>query len=340
MKFKWSEINNNINDAYDLLICSASFEKRCQSFLKNCPTNKLSYSIVCHTVEFQSEISDNLKNIQEFLTNANIQFKLIDLYHKDSIKSTDKIVTFLDKIIFEKNIQKVIIDITTFTHEMTLILLWLFKERYNKIDVTFAYSNAGDYNPSTKNIDSDKEEEKGKSDKWLSKGIDEIRSVLGYPGTLLPAKSTHIVIVVGYEYDRALSIISEMEPSSLSLAFGKSESVTTTEKHRGARENFESVAKDALSFLPEEKRLTFDVSCNNPKAAKAELEEHLESKKNIIGDKNIVIFAMNNKVSTLGVGLLALERKNIQLCYAPALIYNYIDYSSQGNDCYLFDHIY
>jgi len=131
-----------------------------------------------------------------------------------------------------------------------------------------------------------------------------------------------------------------MEPSSLSLAFGKSESVTTTDKHRGARENFEYVAKDSLSFLPKEKIITFDISCNNPKNAKKELEEHLEIKKDIIGDKNIVIFAMNNKVSTLGVGPLALEKKNIQLCYAPALIYNYVDYSSQGNECYLFNYIY
>jgi len=337
MKFMWSEINNNISDNYDVLICSASYEDRCHSFLEHCPLNILQYTIVCYTKEHLSETSSNLKKIENLLNANKIQYELLEYYHKNSIKSTDIIIKCLDKLIIEQKVKTILIDVTTFTHEMTLILLWLFKEKYNEIDVTFTYSNAENYNPSTKNHEDNKDEEKRK---WLSKGIDEIRSVLGYPGTLLPAKLTHLVIVVGYEYDRALSIISEMEPSSLSLAFGKSESATTTEKHRGARENFEFVAKDSLSFLPKEKILTFDISCNNPKTAKTELEEHINIQKEIISDKNIVIFAMNNKVSTLGVGLLALEKKNIQLCYAPALIYNYLDYSSQGTDCYLFNHIY
>jgi hypothetical protein len=334
----WTDINNKISDTYDLLICSASYEERCQSFVKHCPVNNLLYAIVCYTKEYFSELSNNLEKLENLLNVKKIKHETIEYYHKDSLKSTDIIMDCLDKIIAERKIQNVLIDVTTFTHEMTLILLWLFKEKYTKINITFSYSNAGDYNPNTNSYEGD--EERKKSDKWLSKGIDEIHSVLGYPGKLLPARSTHLVIVVGYEYDRALSIISEMEPSSLSLAFGKSDSTTTTDKHRGARENFESVARDSLSFLPQEKRLTFDISCNNPKTAKTELEEHLYSKKEIIGDKNIVIFAMNNKVSTLGVGLLALENKNIQLCYAPALIYNYVDYSSLGNDCYLFKNIY
>jgi len=337
MKFMWSEINNNISDTYDIHICSASYEDRCLSFIENCPASKLQYTIVCYTKEYLSEISNNLEKLKNLLNAKKIQYELIEYYHKNTLKSADVLMNCLDKLIIEKKVKKVLIDVTTFTHEMTLILLWMFKEKYNEINVAFTYSNAGDYNPSTKNIEDEKDEDKRK---WLSKGIDEIHSVLGYPGTLLPAKLTHLIIVVGYEYDRALSIISEMEPSSLSLAFGKSESATTTDKHRGARENFEYVAKDSLSFLPKEKIITFDISCNNPKTAKTELEEHLEIKKDIIGDKNIVIFAMNNKVSTLGVGLLALKKKNIQLCYAPALIYNYVDYSSQGNECYLFNQIY
>jgi hypothetical protein len=336
----WSEIDNNISDNYDLFICSASYEDRCQSFIKYCPAGKLLYAMVCHTAEYSSEVSNNLKCIENLLREKNIQYESITLYHKDSIESADHIMMYLDKIIPQQKVKNVIIDVTTFTHEMTLILLWLFKEKYNNIDVTFAYSNAENYNPSVTNSEDEEDVEKKILDKWLSKGIDDIRSVLGYPGTLLPAKSTHLVIVVGYEYDRALSIIAEVEPSSLSLLFGKSDSFTTTDKHRGAREQFEYVAKDSLSFLPEDKIFTYDISCNNPKKAKHNLRDHFENIKDSISDKNIVVFTMNNKISTLGVGLLALERKDIQLCYAPALIYNYANYSSPGNNCYLFKNIF
>jgi hypothetical protein len=264
----------------------------------------------------------------------NVESKVVELSHGDPIESIDRIIECLDSYLSSVSTQKVIVDITTFTHEIVLMLLMLFKQKYNKIDVTFAYSNAKDYDQS----------EDGKSlqgGKWLSKGIDEIRSILGYPGDLFPAQQTHLIVIVGYEYDRAISIITEMEPTSLSLAFGKSNSFTaeapdTNGKHYGAREHFEEVVSDAISIVPKGRIYDFDISCNDPQQAKADIQKHLSQYSEAIDGKNIVLFPLNNKVSTLGAGLLALERRDIQLCYAPALVYNYSNYSIPGDECYLF----
>ena len=39
--------------------------------------------------------------------------------------------------------------------------------------------------------------------KWLSRGIGEVRSILGYSGTLKPSRSNLLIVIVGYEYERA-----------------------------------------------------------------------------------------------------------------------------------------
>jgi len=334
MKLTWDEIDRHIIENFDLLIVSASFEERCLSLSQNFPCGKIKQALIFYTRNYIDYLSENLSSLKYILDEKNISNESIELSHDKPLESSDHIVECLDRYLTNGSIRKVIIDTTTFTHETVLILLMLFKQKYTEISVTFAYSNAVDYDP--------QEDERNRSSgKWLSKGIGEIRSVLGYPGDLLPTRQTHLIIIVGYEYDRALSIISEMEPHSLSLGFGKSDSYTTeacdiNNKHYGAREHFKEVVRDSMSLVPKDRIYEFDISCNDPEQASRDIQSHLKEKSIAIKDKNTLLFAMNNKLSTLGVGLFALERRDIQLCYVPALIYNYSNYSLPGKECYLF----
>jgi hypothetical protein len=335
MKFSWSEIDQHITQNYDLLIVSASFEERSLSFSQHFPACKAKNAIVFYLHENFSYLKDNLLRLKKVLNDKHITYECVELFQAKPLESTDKVYESLDKYLSGGSVQDIIIDITTFTHEIALILLAIFKRKYTQINVTFAYSNAMDYD----RIDGD---EKRLGDKWLSKGSGEIRSVLGYPGDLLPAKQTHLIIIVGYEYDRALSVISEMEPTSLSLGFGKSESYTTIAssdingKYFGAQEHFNDVVRDAMIVVPKNNVYKFEISCNDPLKARNEIQLHLAQHGDDIKGRNIILFAMNNKLSTLGVGLFALESHDIQLCYAPALIYNYVNYSIPGEECYLF----
>jgi len=333
MKFSWDEIDQHIQKKYDLLICSASYEERSLSFVRHCPADRLGFVLVCHIKEFEEYVSKNLSTVRELLEKKQIGFDEATLSHSDPIDSTDSIILALNKLSDMQQIDRVLIDITSFTHEMTLVILRIFHDLFAESQVTFVYSNAETYDPSTPD------------DKvWLSKGISEIRSVIGFPGNPQPTSQTHLLIVVGYEYDRALSIISELEPSSLSLAFGKSDSLTTkinsSSKHYGAKEHFEELAEAALCYFAEDRIYKFAVSCNDPARAQGEIAAHLHEIGIDSSIYNVVIFALNNKPSTLGVGLFGLENDDVQLCYAPALIYNYGNYSSPGNECYIFNNIH
>jgi len=336
MRFAWNQITQYICNTYDLFICSASFEERCLSFAQHCPRDCIKFALICYNIEYNDYISKNLETMRMIFSDRSIEYSEATLLHKDPITSTDTFMHEFNKLVFEKRVTNVLIDTTSFTHEMLLIILRIFNDLHPEMHITFVYSNAEDYDPQKP------KKELSENSKWLSKGISEIRSVLGYPGNTQPTNATHLLIVVGYEYDRALSIISELEPSSLSLVFGKSDSYTTETdpiaKHYGAKDHFDELTKAAFAYFPEEKFHSFEISCNSPAKAKSEIKSYLQSIGVEKNRNNTMIFALNNKLSTLGVGLFALENDDVQLCYAPALLYNYENYSTPGRFCYLFEY--
>jgi hypothetical protein len=232
--------------------------------------------------------------------------------------SADNINKVLTGILEGNKSFSILLDITTFTHEMLLIILRLLQIICSNADITYVYANATEY-------DSGNE----KNHKWLSKGIKEIRSVLGYPGNIIPIKKTHLIIIVGYEYERAAGIINILEPGSLELGYGQTEDATTN-KDKDANEHYlQLVKKMAISFTEIK---TFNIKCNNPFDTYKKLSDRIKN----IKDKNIVIVPLNNKISTVGVAITAIKNDNIQLCYAPALVYNYLNYSRPGEYYYVF----
>jgi hypothetical protein len=185
--------------------------------------------------------------------------------------------------------------------------------------LTCVYANAKEYSVGDK-----------VNQKWLSKGIEEVRAVLGYSGNLIPSKKTHFLIIVGYEYERAIAMINILEPNVLSLGYGKSENATV-EKDKEANSFYSHLVMEMLPSYPNANK--FNVSCNDPYETYNGLKKYIRKYK----DENIIIAPMNNKISTIGVGLLALKNDNIQICYGQALTYNIINYSLPGSKCYIFD---
>lgn len=218
----------------------------------------------------------------------------------------DKIIEQLNEKIFSLEKKRVFVDITTFTHESLLILFAIFKEKYSEAEIICGYNNAKAYSSDKTDIES----------KWLSRGIGEVRSVLGYPGNLKPSQDNLLMVIVGYEFERAARIIDAISPDYLSIGYNI-ENNATTEKDRDANMGYARLLKEMAAYF--EQTTDFVVPSNNPYAAFKAMQEKLDA----IGDKiNVTIVPMNNKLSTLGVALIGLANPEIQICYAPALIYN------------------
>lgn len=314
--YKLEEVNQHLSQFYDLFICCCSFETRCLSFLKNIDTEKIGTGLIFYNKDCQEYMVENKEELGNLLGKKG---EFVELLHSDPLYTADQMSGALDEFVTCGEIKSILLDITTFTHESLLIIIQLLHLKFLNINITCIYSNAKEYSSINK-----------VEEKWLSKGITEIRSVLGYAGSILPAKKTHLILIVGYEYERATSIINELEPNSISLGFGKSDNATT-QKNQDANEHYvKLVERMTTNYINIDR---FEIKCNNPYETQREIGEKCKK----IENANILIVPLNNKISTIGVALAALENDDIQVCYAPAQIYNYYNYSEPGDMCYIFN---
>jgi hypothetical protein len=315
-KVNLSEINDALAGHFDLFLCTSSFENRCLSVAKNINTSNLKNAIIYFNRDLRDHVNFNLQRLQKYLGKIS---NSVELSTSDPIFSADQMIQSISSAIDVSKKTTVLIDVTTFTHEFLMIILQIFKERFPNSTLKGLYSNAKSY--STK-----KDLEK----KWLSWGIREVRSVLGYPGDIIPTRKTHLILIVGYEYERASSLIEFIEPSSISLGYGKSASATT-EKNQEANELYMRLVKQAaVSFSDVGK---FEIPCNNPYEAQIEIERQIVN----FPEMNVLISPMNNKLTTIATARAVMNRTNAQVCYAQAVHYNYLNYSEPGSQCYVFD---
>lgn len=313
-KYKLNDLSENTSNPIDLFICTASFESRCLSVPQNIELSKIKNAIIFYMKDSIKYINDNKTILHEHFKGIST---CVELMHTDPLFTADRMQETLISCSQHGAVTSIMVDITTFTHESLLILLRLIPIVFPEATIVYAYANAQEYDSDNK-----------KDDKWLSKGIGDIRSVLGYPGEILPARKTHLIVVVGYEFERAASIINALEPSVLTLAFGRSDNATT-DKDKDANEHYLSLVEQMASSYQEINRI--EVKCDDPIETSTRIEEHIADYSNM----NTVIVPLNNKISTLGVAFAAMSNPSVQLSYAPALVYNYANYSMPGDSCYI-----
>ena len=199
------------------------------------------------------------------------------------------------------------------------MMLCLLRNISSKVELVCAYSNALDYCAG-----------EPVENKWLSKGIKNVRTVLGCSGDSLPTKKTHLIVIVGYEYERAFEIISWIEPNSLSLGYVSAEE-TSAEKNKDANMHYLALVEQmAISYSMIDK---FTISCENVRKTVETLKSVIERH----SDENIIIVPLNNKVSTVGVALVVFENPDVQVCYGQPVVYNEQNYSVPGERFYCFE---
>lgn len=306
---KISDLKNFVT-SIDLFICSASFEERCFTLINNADLSSIKTILVIINEDEEYTFNNNVSKFPSGRNELRISFN-------DSHDVIEKFSTFFVDY-FEKERNNIFIDITTFTHEGLLIILkmlQLYKNKYNNL--TIGYIGAKEYSTN----------EASEEKKWLSKGIKSIRSVIGYPGILEPSKSNHLVILFGFELERTLSLIEELDYEKISLGFGSESDSINTNHYKINKARHEELM---LRYNDAGK---FEISLRDPVKTKEMLSNFLKG----YSKYNNVIVPMSNKISTLGVALYAMENPKVQLCYIKPKEYNTLNYSIPSDDCYLVD---
>ena len=218
--------------------------------------------------------------------------------------------------IIDNGYKNLYIDITTFTHEMLLILLKIvIKKKTSFEHIQFLYNGAKEYSVGDKN-----------ENKWLSKGCKDIRSVLGYPGYLVPKNPICVIILVGFEHERASALINAMEPDMIVIGHGKAEiDSVLSDNHIEPMKYFDEVHRSLFASFANMEGFEFSVK---------DVESTVSILEGIIEDTSKydhIIVPLNTKTSTLAAGLVAISNPKVQVCYAEPEMYNNENYSKPSD---------
>jgi hypothetical protein len=315
---KLDELIDHINKPIDVFIGFSSFEKRCLTIpntLKACINDAVIFSFEDATAPHLNE--ENQKYFRKML-GPKVEIKKFP--RNKPINIADNMISSLnDKFnLLKETSKRVLIDISTFSREALLILFkWLLDNNlFEKHNIQLVYNSAACYSVNEENPE----------EKWLTRGIGDIRSILGYAGSISPSKRLHLVIQVGFEVERALKHIESYEPAITSLGLG-GEDCSICEEHYRINRKKHQMIKDLYNNVED-----FNFSCVDPIKTKEDLKKQIDKYEAY----NVIIAPLNTKLSAIGAALLAFERPEIQICYATANIYNIEGYSTPGDDCYLF----
>jgi hypothetical protein len=313
-KIPLDSLANLLPERIHVFICSASFERRSTVIAEKLNHNLVDHAIVCaNQVAYTSLIEERAKELCGMFgsRSSRVQISLEDpLIIADQIQRKIRELPEYPSTTYA-------IDITCFTHEALLIVLRILHARVKPSDrIICLYNGATDYSLGL-----------SPREKWLTKGVGEIRSVLGYPGQIVPTQKIHLIVLVGFETERAERIIAAYEPSELTLGYGSPLESISLPLH-DLNKNFHKKLSDKYKRVSH-----FMFSCEDAVAAKESLEKQVGA----LPDFNVFVAPMNTNISTVGVALAAFENPAIQVCYATAEQYNFEAYSEPSSECYLFE---
>lgn len=298
---------------YDMFICCSSFEERCLALASSISLDTIGTALVCQYVEPAQLSLKNHKKLMDLMGDKATEVS----FDKDSPLAIYD--TFYD-VIQKRNPKSILLDISTFTRETILIALMLFRQdAFSEINVTLGYVPADRYSWANKD---------GINETWLSKGVSEIRTVLGYAGSYSSLKKTLLVVLVGFEMERANILISNFEADKLYLGSVPPEESYNEELSNINKDNFKRLVSLVGTCN------TFEFSCRNLEQTHNVLKQIVEENRD---NYNIIISPMNNKLSTLAVATVAFDYPEVQICYASTNQYNTEAYSSPTNKVVLFD---
>lgn len=309
---KLSEIENSLIN-YDLFICDSSFESRCLEIASKLNSKQFKKVIICHFEENYKESNDNLIKLKELFPGNHV---VIELTKNDPLINYDRLYDELINFRF----QNALFDISTFTREMFLIIIRLFKQDYfSDKKLTLCY------NPSDKYSSVPKGE---LSKLWLSKGVNEIRSVLGYSGDFSPIKRIMLIVLIGFEAERSQILIDSFEPNLLYIGKAPKSNSANNDIAEINEFNYNKI----INLNPN--ALEFEFSCIEIKPTVETLCHIIENNK---ASYNIVISPMNNKLSTLAVASAVFKHPEVQICYASTNLYNVDTYSIPSDFIHLIE---
>lgn len=296
----------------DHLIVSASYEERAYSIWQSIRGMIRGKKFVFHNENHAVYLKQNLQRFCE----SDPMIRPVALNSDEPHTTFESILQVIEDI-RDGGKCRLAVDLTGLTRESLAILLYIAKNRLAAGSKVFAfYHRASSYGRTA---------QKG----WLSQGVREVRSILGYAGKMGLSADTHLMMIAGFETERAQEIIDTIEPSRLSLGTlgGTNLPAEVNNPHNHPLNDF--IARVRMSYA----NTIFDefqFSTSDPVFTRDQILAKAKG-----SNSNLVLSCLNSKPAMVGACLAAMANPVIQLVYAQPLYYNTTSYSeASGNILY------
>lgn len=299
------KINCYLPSSY-IFICFSSFESRSTSIPLCLEKQRIRKAYVIRNMEsdimIQSQYS--FDTICEYIEAS----ETIEINISKSLSIANAIIELISNLVIA-NEKTIVIDISTFTHEALLILIkLLYDNREHFQTIKILYNGAKQYS-----IGDTPEE------MWLSKGCRDIRNVLGYAGVIKPNLNNHLIILTGFEIERATKLVELLDPDYLTLGEGVE---PTESEHIEAMSRFKEKFADWKNNYNNILAESFEFSCRDVQTTITKLDKVINGK-----EENFILVPLNTKLSTIATAIVALNNRKVQICYPIPELYNVKNYS-------------
>lgn len=294
-------IDIDLNGEFDdIFIFAASFEERGATIANRLDKNYKCKNCIVYYNEDNQYYEENLNTIKEQMTSRTLNpIKEIKGNHRDTKIKYSSMIELAEYCRQNKgqSVTNVVIDITGFTKIDLIVLLDFLTAYVDDLNVKLLYVSP---------------EEHGD---WLSKGHSTICNIPGFCGNHDVLKKTALIVLSGFEKERAKNLIEEYEPHEVYLGFSSP----------GVQPEFELKNKELQSELLNYPNVTsFDFSAKEMSTCYESIRRLVDE---IIDDYNIVIAPLCTKLSAVACFKVAKDYPDIQLVYCFPQEYNYVSYS-------------
>jgi hypothetical protein len=270
-----------------VFISMIGLEKRVLGALETIELRSINKFLFFINDEFKED-----KNVKKYYSKISSLTKEMDCsILNSSYNNSLKLVKQFNEYVFSsnKNISEaqVLLDISTFNRQNLLTILYLLRKKHKVGNITCYYTIPKETN------------------REISLFAQHAATIPFFAGEQSIDKNKLLILLVGFEYDRALYLWEKAEPSKTLICIGNK---PTDDKFYEI--NLEVAKKLERSINNCE---IVDISANDPFQAQNDLEALI---KKFQDDYNIIISPMNTKLQTLGLYLTWENFPSVQLMYS------------------------
>jgi len=283
----------------DLFIACASYEPRTTTVSESLAGDYRSARGVIYVNReflegFSAHKTDaNMSQLRELLRKHCAEVEIVKGSWLNAVDQLLSLKSALASEVYEKTRHGAItFDCTTFNRESLLTVGLLLRTHYASAQIRVLYVSPENHG------------------QWLSRGFRAVRNVMGFAGLQLPSRPTVLMVLSGFEPERALRIIDAHEPARVLLGIGNPPTDSRFRDRNIQEQQIILARQDVERF-----EFPADNIVECLKCLEAVIRPYLDT-------SNLVLAPMSTKLSTIASLLLAEQYPEVQITYCLPGDYN------------------